>query len=164
MKKKVNIIKYVALFLIIILFVSCVYLYLFNRENNIVDKYGYRISDFYGNWNYKYSKEVESHFFREEIDPVIIKSKVAIGKYKYSDWYHSKYFPRYKIFRIVYEEHERIRIPDSTAFDFMPERKNLDVLYVYEREHEVSAQYEILPNNELLLMYDGWLLIYEKAK
>ena len=164
MRNKFGLKKLAILLMTIVCIVLFFFLYSFNKDNNIVDKNGYRISDFYGNWDYKYSKEVDSHFFRENIDPVIIKSKVVIGNYKYSDWYHSKYFPKYKIFRIVYEEHDRIRIPDSTAFDFMPERKNLDVLYVYERENEVSAQYEILPNNELLLMHDGWMFIYEKNK
>jgi hypothetical protein len=124
-----------------------------------------KISNFYGVWIITNVERYGGGLTTEEQAKSYIKKIITISKNSYVSVISSVSNPIYKYRKINNKLPEGVVPQDKTSsfYGYKMERDVIHLLEVYDKDG-LFESFEVISQNELLIMFDGWFLFLSRKK
>jgi len=124
-----------------------------------------KISNFYGVWIITNVERYGGGLTTEEKAKSYIQKTITISKDSYVSVISSVSSPRYKYRKISNRLPEGVVPQDKTSsfYGYKMERDIINLFEVYDKDG-LFESFEVISQNELLIMFDGWFLCLSRKR
>ena len=140
-----------------------------NRNSNVKSNQATfdfsKISNFYGGWIITNVERYGGGLTTEEKAKSYIQKTITISKNSYVSVISSVSSPRYKYRKISNRLPEGVVPQDKTSsfYGYKMERDIINLFEVYDKDG-LFESFEVISQNELLIMFDGWFLFFSRKR